>query len=142
MSRSICGRKLQEVRKYYPDWQFTEIGIDKGHERVHMVIPPKYSASFAVETIKKNTSRRLREKFGFWIKCIGIAAASGQLDVLCPRLGLRKRSSGGTSLGKERKMRDKRTLNSERTLPVKSGESIGAGLAQSSSLDSEPTDCG
>ena len=54
--------KIQEVRKYYPDWQFTEIGIDKDHVHVHMVIPPKYSVSFAVETIKKNTSRRLREK--------------------------------------------------------------------------------
>ena len=57
--------KIQEVRKYYPDWQFTEIGIDKDHVHVHMVIPPKYSVSFAVETIKKNTSRRLREKFRF-----------------------------------------------------------------------------
>jgi putative transposase len=37
--------KLLEVRKYYPDWQFTEIGIDKDH--VHMVIPPRYSMSLA-----------------------------------------------------------------------------------------------
>ena len=55
--------KIQEVGKYYPDWQFTEIGIDKDHVYVHMVIPPKYSVSFAVETIKKNTNRRLLEKF-------------------------------------------------------------------------------
>jgi putative transposase len=39
--------------------------IDKHHVHVHMVIPPKYSVSFAVETIKKNTSRVLREKFRF-----------------------------------------------------------------------------
>mgnify|MGYP006267566227 CR=1 FL=1 len=52
-------------KKYYPDWHFTEIGIDKDHVHVHMVIPPKYSVSFAVETIKKNTSRALREKFRF-----------------------------------------------------------------------------
>lgn len=46
--------KLREVQKYYPDWHFTEIGIDKDHVHVHMVIPPKYSVSFAVETMKKN----------------------------------------------------------------------------------------
>jgi len=57
--------KLQEVRKYYPDWQFTEIGIDTDHVHVHMVIPPKYSVSVAVETIKNNRSRALREKCRF-----------------------------------------------------------------------------
>ena len=57
--------KLREVQKYYPDWRFTEIGIDKDHVPVHMVIPPTYSVSVAVETIKKNTSRALREKFQF-----------------------------------------------------------------------------
>ena len=60
--------KLREVQKYYPDWHFTEIGIDKDHVHVHRVIPPRYSVSFAVETLKKNTSRRLREKFRFWDK--------------------------------------------------------------------------
>ncbi|NGZ07950.1 MAG: IS200/IS605 family transposase [Nitrospira sp. LK70] len=57
--------KLREVQKYYPDWHFTAIGIDKDHVHVQRVIPPKYSVSFAVETIKKNTSRRLREKCRF-----------------------------------------------------------------------------
>ena len=60
--------KLLEVRKYYPDWQFTEIGIDKDHVHVHMVIPPRYSVSFAVETIKKNMSRAMRGKFRFLSK--------------------------------------------------------------------------
>jgi len=46
--------KLLEVRKYYPDRQFTEIGIDKHHVRVHVVISPKYSVSFAVETITRD----------------------------------------------------------------------------------------
>jgi putative transposase len=57
--------KLRAVQNYDPDWHFTEIGIDKDHVHVHMVIPPKYSVSFAVETIKKNTSRALREKVRF-----------------------------------------------------------------------------
>jgi hypothetical protein len=130
---------LQEVRKYYPDWQFTEIGIDKGHGHVHMVIPPKYSVSFAVETIKKNTRRRLREKFRFLDKMYWDRGGIWSTGYFVSTVELRKRSSGGTSLGKERKMRDKSSLNSKRTLPVKSGESISVGLAQSSSLDSEPT---
>lgn len=57
--------KLWEVQKYYSDRHFTEIGIDKDHVHVHMVILPKYSVSFVVETMKKNTSRRLRKKFRF-----------------------------------------------------------------------------
>jgi putative transposase len=57
--------KFEEVRKYYPDWEYIEIGIDSDHVHVHMVIPPKYSVSKVVETIKKNTSKSLNEKFGF-----------------------------------------------------------------------------
>ena len=53
--------KLRKVQQYYPDWHFTEIGIDKDHVHVCMVIPPKYRVSFAVETSKKNTSLALRE---------------------------------------------------------------------------------
>lgn len=35
------------------------------HVHLHMVIPPKYSVSFVVEAMKKNTSKALREKFKF-----------------------------------------------------------------------------
>ena len=56
--------KLQEVRKYYLDWPFTEIGIDKDLMYVHMVIPKKYSVSFAMETIKKNARRALWDMIG------------------------------------------------------------------------------
>ena len=55
--------KIKEVRKYYEDWYFEEIGIDKDHVHVYMIIPPKYSVSKVVETIKKNTSRELKGKF-------------------------------------------------------------------------------
>lgn len=57
--------KVHEVREHYPDWYFTEIGTDKDHIHLHMEIPPKYSVSFVVETLKKNTSRALRAKFPF-----------------------------------------------------------------------------
>ena len=56
---------MEEVRRYYPDWEYIRIGIDNDHVHVQMVIPPKYSVSKVVETIKKNTSRALRQKFGF-----------------------------------------------------------------------------
>ena len=55
--------KIKEVRKYYPDWYYLEIKSDKDHVHLHMIIPPKYSVSKVVETIKKNTSRSLRSKF-------------------------------------------------------------------------------
>ena len=59
--------KLEEVRKYYPDWYSEEAGMDKDHIHVHMIIPPKYSVSMVVETIKKNTSKSLREKFSHFL---------------------------------------------------------------------------
>ena len=57
--------KLQEVRKYYPDWEYMAIGIDIDHVHLHMVIPPKYAVSMVVETLKKNTARELNKKFRF-----------------------------------------------------------------------------
>ncbi len=57
--------KFQEVRKYYPDWIYKEIGMDVDHVHLHMIIPPKYKVSKAVGTIKQNTSRALKKKFDF-----------------------------------------------------------------------------
>ena len=59
--------KLEEVRKFFPDWYFEEIGVAEDHVHIHMIIPPKYSVSKVVETIKKNTSRSLREKFSHYL---------------------------------------------------------------------------
>lgn len=63
--KSYLKIKLQEIRKYYPDWEDIEIEIKKDHVHLYMVIPPKYAASKVVETIKKNTSRSLSRKFAF-----------------------------------------------------------------------------
>ena len=57
--------KLQEIRKYYPDWEYIAIGPDVDHVHVHMVIPPKYAVSRVVDTLKTNTSRALSLKFRF-----------------------------------------------------------------------------
>ena len=63
--RNYLEIKLQEIRKYYPEWEYIEIGINSDHVHLYMIIPPKYAVSKVVETIKKNTSRSLREKFRF-----------------------------------------------------------------------------
>ena len=60
--------KLREVTKYYADWEYVAIGISGDHVHLHMVIPPKYSVSYVVETLKKNTSRQLSVKFRFLSK--------------------------------------------------------------------------
>ena len=62
--------KVEEVRKYYPDWYFLEIGTDRDHVHIHMIFPPKYSGSVVVETIKKNTSRSIRKKFAHFLNNI------------------------------------------------------------------------
>ena len=41
------------------------IGIAEDHVHLHIVIPPKYSVSSVVETLKKNTSSELNQKFRF-----------------------------------------------------------------------------
>ena len=61
--KSYLEIKLQEIRKYYPDWEYIEIGIKPDHVHLYMVIPPKYAVSMVAETIKKNTSRALSRKF-------------------------------------------------------------------------------
>lgn len=57
--------KLKEVEKYYPDWEQKEVGIAVDHVHVHMVIPPKYAVSRAIDVMKANTSCSLKEKFSF-----------------------------------------------------------------------------
>ncbi len=57
--------KLRETRKYYPDWEYIAVGVAEDHLHLHMVIPPKYAVSMVVETLKKNTSRELSQKFRF-----------------------------------------------------------------------------
>jgi len=63
--KSYLKIKLQEIREYYPDWEYIEIGIKKDHVHLYMVISPKYTVSKVVETIKKNTSGSLSRKFAF-----------------------------------------------------------------------------
>jgi len=57
--------KLLEIKRYYPDWEYLEIGIDIDHIHLYMLIPHKYAVSKAVEVIKSNTSIALKQKFSF-----------------------------------------------------------------------------
>lgn len=54
---------LRAVREFHPDWFLEEIGVERDHVHLHMVIPPKYAVSKVVETLKRVTSRQLKEKF-------------------------------------------------------------------------------
>ena len=63
--KSYLKIKLQEIRQYYPDREYIEIGIKPDHVHLYMVIPPKYAVSMVTETIKKNTSKSLSGKFNF-----------------------------------------------------------------------------
>ena len=54
-----------EIRKYYPEWEYLEAGIDLDHIHLYILIPPKYMISKVVETIKSNTSKALKLKFAF-----------------------------------------------------------------------------
>lgn len=53
----VSRSQINQIRRFFSNPQTPDSVIT--------LIPPRYSVSFAVETIKKNTSRRLREKFRF-----------------------------------------------------------------------------
>ena len=84
--------KFGEVRKFYPDIHYVEIGTDKDHVHLHVIIPPRYSVSKMVNIIKTNTSHALQQKFphflnkvywdhggiwskGFFVSTVGINEA-------------------------------------------------------------------
>jgi len=53
----------KEFREHFPDIQVQEVGMDKDHVHIHVIIPPKYAVSRIVEAFKSNTSRIVKEKF-------------------------------------------------------------------------------
>ena len=62
--REYLETKLQEVRKYYPDWEYIEIGIVEDHLHLHMVIPPKYAVSQVIGYIKGKSAIHLARVYG------------------------------------------------------------------------------
>jgi putative transposase len=57
--------KFFEIQTHIPDIEYIKIGIDKDHVHLHIVIPPRYSVSKIVGIMKQNTSKWMKEKFGF-----------------------------------------------------------------------------
>ena len=57
--------KLDEIRKWYPEFEYAERNIRPDH--VHLVIsfPPKYSVARVVNILKSNTGKALKDKFEF-----------------------------------------------------------------------------
>jgi len=59
---------LRSVREFHPDWCLEEIGVDRDHVHLHMVIPPNYAVSRVVETLNSVTSRQLKETFPHMVR--------------------------------------------------------------------------
>lgn len=57
--------KLEEVRKYYPEFEYLEKNVQPDHVHLVMSFPPKYSVAEVVGIIKQNTGRELKLKFDF-----------------------------------------------------------------------------
>ena len=61
-------KKLEEVRKHYPELEFIEVNHDRDHAHIQVSIPPKMSVGSVVRIIKANTSRGIKQKFEFLSK--------------------------------------------------------------------------
>ena len=117
---------LRSVREFHPDWFLEEIGVDRDHVHLHMVIPPKYAVSRVVETLKSVTSRQLKEKFPHMVRKVywdgGGVWARGfsppQWASARPRFGTMSSTKAG-------RRRVKRSLNREETPPGRAGFFIG-----------------
>jgi len=46
--KSYLKIRVQEIRKYYLDWEYMETGIKQEHVHLYVVIPPKYTLSKVV----------------------------------------------------------------------------------------------
>src|SRR5438876_22438 len=57
--------KLKEITRYYPEVVFEEVNHDVDHVHFLLSIPPKMSVGSVVRIIKANTSKGLKQKFGF-----------------------------------------------------------------------------
>ena len=46
--KSYLKIRVQEIRKYYLDWEYMETVIKQEHVHLYVVIPPKYTLSKVV----------------------------------------------------------------------------------------------
>jgi putative transposase len=60
-------KHLFAIQQYHPEIEIEKYSIQEDHIHLIIIIPPKYSVSGIVGKIKANTSRKVKEQFG-WLK--------------------------------------------------------------------------
>ena len=58
-------KSLRSISRYYPEVQILEANTDEDHMHLLVSLPPKMSISEAVNLIKSNTGKAMREKYKF-----------------------------------------------------------------------------
>ena len=58
-------KKMDEIRKIYPDIEYVQKNIQPDHVHIVLTFPPKYSIAKVVQIIKSNTGKAMWEKFEF-----------------------------------------------------------------------------
>ena len=58
-------KALYRTQKKHPDWYFLNINTANDHVHVLMEVPPKYSISEVVQTLKAESAAMLKRKFHF-----------------------------------------------------------------------------
>ncbi|NQT80695.1 MAG: IS200/IS605 family transposase [Candidatus Aminicenantes bacterium] len=58
-------KKMEEVRKNYPEIEYVQRNIQPDHVHLVLSFPPKYSIAKVVQIIKSNTGKAMWEKFDF-----------------------------------------------------------------------------
>ena len=62
-------KRIEEVRKHYPQIEILEHNHDRDHVHLLVQIPPKMSVGSVVRILKSNMSRDLKQHFPFLKKC-------------------------------------------------------------------------
>ena len=58
-------KKMEEVRKSYPEIEYVQRNIQPDHVHIVLSFPPKYSIAKVVQIIKSNTGKAMWERFEF-----------------------------------------------------------------------------
>lgn len=58
-------KRLEEIKKHYPQLEFKEVNHDKDHVHLLVSIPPTMSVGSVVRILKSNMGRDLKQKFPF-----------------------------------------------------------------------------
>lgn len=58
-------KRMEEVRKIYPEIEFVQRNIQPDHVHIVLSFPPNYSIAKVVQTIKSNTGKAMWERFEF-----------------------------------------------------------------------------